>query len=176
MIGSAHIDISALAIDTVNEANLISGYYYLYRQQTDAVLGSKHSAGQLKVTVRADNNIGECKRMSMQEGKLPSLSYSPTKIPSKMHADPRFYRDELKDSVEFSLAENPFNKDATFGKMSKFNSRLDFEEHDRLRESRFLRLSQDSVRADMAAHEHKMHVELERELEEKSRDELLQTH
>ena len=114
--------------------------------------------------------------MSMQEGKLPSLSYSPTKIPSKMRADPRFYRDELKDSVEFSLAENPFNKDATFGKMSKFNSRLDFEEHDRLRESRFLRLSQDSVRADMAAHEHKMHVELERELEEKSRDELLQTH
>ena len=104
-------------------------------------MGSKHSVGQLKVTVRADNNIGECKRISMQESKLPSLSYSPTKIPSKMRADPRFYRDELKDSVEFSLAENPFNKDATFGKMSKFNSRLDFEEHDRLRESRFLRLS-----------------------------------
>lgn len=128
------------------------------------------------MTLRADNNIGECKRMSMQEGKLPTLSYSPTKIPSKMRADPRFYRDELKESVEISMAENPFNKDATFGNMSKYLSRHDFEEHDRLRESRFLRLSHDSVRADLAAHEHKMYVELERELEEKSRDELLQTH
>ena len=114
--------------------------------------------------------------MSMQEGKLPTLSYSPTKIPSKMRADPRFYRDELKESVEISMAENPFNKDATFGNISKYLSRQDFEEHDRLRESRFLRLSHDSVRADLAAHEHKMYVELERELEEKSRDELLQTH
>lgn len=91
-----------------------------------------------------------------------------------MRADPPFYRDTLKDSVEFSLAENPFNKDATFGQLSK--ARQDFDEHDRLRESRFLRLSHDSVRADLAAHEHKMYVELERELEEKSRDELLQSH
>ena len=74
------------------------------------------------------------------------------------------------------MAENPFNKDATFGNMSKHLTRHDFEEHDRLRESRFLRLSHESVRADLAAHEHKMYVELERELEEKSRDELLQTH
>jgi hypothetical protein len=93
-----------------------------------------------------------------------------------MRADPRFYKDELKESVEFSLAENPFNKNETFGKMSKFYSRLEFEEHDRLRESKFLRMSQESVRADMAAKEHKMHVELERELEEKSRDELMQSH
>lgn len=174
LIGSAYVDISALAIDTTTEANLISGYHYLYRHQTDAALGSRHSTGQLKVTVRADNNIGECKRMSMQEGKLPTLSYSPTKIPAKMRADPRFLRDTLKDSVELSMVENPFNKDATFGQLSR--ARVDFDEHDRLRESRFLRLSHDSVRADLAAHEHKMYVELERELEEKSRDELLQTH
>jgi len=37
-----------------------------------------------------------------------------------MRADPRFYKDQLKESVEFSLAENPFNKNETFGKMSKF--------------------------------------------------------
>jgi hypothetical protein len=37
-------------------------------------------------------------------------------------------------------------------------------------------MSQESVRADMADKEHKMYVELERELEEKSRDELMQSH
>ena len=77
-------------------------------------------------------------------------------------------------SLEFSLAENPFNKDATFG--SKYRNRLDFDEYDRLRESRHLRESQDSIRAQLIEKDFRMHMNLEKELGEKSREELLQAH
>lgn len=139
MIGSAFVDISALVIDTANESNLLSGYHYVFKRQTDSIYGSRQALGQVKITIRADNNIGECKRMSMQEGKLPTLSYSPTRKPAKMRPDTRFPRDE---SVEFSLAENPFNKDATFGEglLSK-KMQADYDEHERMREAKHLRLS-----------------------------------
>jgi hypothetical protein len=67
----------------------------------------------------------------MQESKLPILSYSPTKIGTNMRADPPYYRDQIKDSVNFSHAENPFHKDATFGEglLGKMYKAGDWEEH-----------------------------------------------
>lgn len=88
-----------MAIDTANENNLISGYHYVFTREIDAIHAGKYAVGQLKITIRADNNIGECKRLSMQEGKLPTLSYSPTKVGANMRSDPPYYRDQLKDSL-----------------------------------------------------------------------------
>lgn len=135
LIGSAFVDFSALVIDTSNESNLISGYYYVYKRKNDSIYGTRHALGQLKITIRADNNIGEIKRLSLQEGKFPSLSYSPTRKPAKMRPDSGLSRDA---SLEFSLAENPFNKNATFGE--GLVTRLEgYEEHVKMRESRHLR-------------------------------------
>lgn len=114
-----------MAIDTAHESNLVSGYYHIYSE------GSKQSFGQIKITIRADNNIGECKRMSMQEGILPKLSYSPTKIPAHLRRDDEY---EIRESLNLSI-ENPFQKDATFGTslLRKELARGVFEEHDAIR-------------------------------------------
>ena len=67
--------------------------------------------------------------MSMQEGKLPKLSYSPTKIPALTKQNLRFEDDMIRESFE---VENPFQKDATFGGKSFTATHLkaSFEEHD----------------------------------------------
>jgi hypothetical protein len=167
LLGSAHVDISALVIDTANEKNLLSGYFYVFKKPTDSIYGAKHSVGQLKITIRADNNIGECRRMSIQEGKMPTMSYSPTRKPARMQSD--------RGSVEFSHAENPFNKDATFGEGLQ-RQLMDQSEHERLRESKHMRLSHESIRAAIVEKDHRLEQQLDRELAEKSRDELLESH
>lgn len=163
------MDISALAIDTAHESNLVSGYYHIYSE------GSKQSLGQVKITIRADNNIGECKRMSMHEGVLPKLSYSPTKIPAHMRKDDEY---EIRESLNLSGVENPFQKDATFGHslLKKELARGAFDEHDAIRESKHVRESQESIITGLSMKDARMSYKFELELREKSRDELLQTH
>ena len=75
----------------------------------------------------------------MQEGKLPSLSYSPTKIPAHMKNEFKFNRDDeevIRESLNISGVENPFRKDTTFGGsfLSKHLKKEDFEEFDLIRE------------------------------------------
>ena len=52
----------------------------------------------------------------------------------------------------------------------------DWEEHQILRESRYLRESHDTVKASIAEKDSRLNLNLDRELAEKSREELLQTH
>jgi len=126
LIGTALVDISALAIDTSQESNLICGYYHVFKMQDGLAsldvsmtqMAAKASLGSVKITIRADNNIGECKRMSMQDGTLPKLSYSPTKLPAGYAAEIRrnFDDEVLRESMNsMGGVENPFHKSQTFG-------------------------------------------------------------
>ena len=77
--------------------------------------------------------------MSMQEGQLPGLSYSPTKIPANMKRDLKFNQDDedvIRESLNISGVENPFQKETTFGGsfLSKHLNKTGFEEHELLRE------------------------------------------
>lgn len=167
LIGTAYADISALAIDTASESNFVSGYYHVYKKQSDSIHGAKYSVGQVKITIRAENNLGDLKRLSMQEGKIPTLSSSPIRKPAKTYINRR-----EETSLDFSLAENPFIKDATFGEGLK-NKR--FQEHELLRESRHLRESQDSIRVHSIERD-RTNFLIDRELDLKTREQLLETH
>jgi hypothetical protein len=133
----------------------------VYKKQSDSIHGTKYSVGQVKITIRAENNLGDLKRLSMQEGKIPTLSSSPIRKPAKTYINRR-----EETSLDFSLAENPFIKDATFGEGLK-NKR--FEEYELLRESRHLRESQDSIRVQSIERD-RTNFLIDRELDLKTRE------
>ena len=82
---------------------------------------------------------------------------------------------EIRDSLNLSVVENPFQKDATFGHslLKKELARGAFDEHDAIRESKHVRESQESIITGLSMKDARMSYKFELELREKSRDELL---